>query len=217
MLLSPAETRWRIHLGARTRPCAGHARTCSLHGAGRGREGPCIARTGRSAIDLGGGHTQPVVEDTRNVHELTAGAAPSGVGRVMRLWRQPRPRAAGRAALACACLLRRGRAAARFAAQSVKSQRLLPITVGGSSPARWGAACGSATDLAGMCGLDRAGTSLPDTLASRIAAVEDADADAAIGNITGSNCVNVFLGLGLPWVICSVYYKLKVREVRACL
>lgn len=53
------------------------------------------------------------------------------------------------------------------------------------------------------------GTSLPDTLASRISAIKDPDADAAIGNITGSNSVNVFLGLGLPWVICSVYYKAK--------
>jgi hypothetical protein len=63
-----------------------------------------------------------------------------------------------------------------------------------------------------MRGVDFSGTSLPDTLASRIAALEDADADAAIGNITGSNSVNVFLGLGIPWVICSVYYKLKVRS-----
>ncbi|KAG2493903.1 hypothetical protein HYH03_007840 [Edaphochlamys debaryana] len=53
------------------------------------------------------------------------------------------------------------------------------------------------------------GTSLPDTLASRIAAVQDPDADAAIGNITGSNCVNVFLGLGLPWTICSIYYTAR--------
>ncbi|KXZ45034.1 hypothetical protein GPECTOR_59g642 [Gonium pectorale] len=53
------------------------------------------------------------------------------------------------------------------------------------------------------------GTSLPDTFASRIAAVADPDADAAIGNITGSNGVNVFLGLGLPWGICSVYYAIK--------
>ncbi|KAG2433581.1 hypothetical protein HYH02_012513 [Chlamydomonas schloesseri] len=53
------------------------------------------------------------------------------------------------------------------------------------------------------------GTSLPDTLASRIAAVADPDADAAIGNITGSNSVNVFLGLGLPWAVCSVYYRVR--------
>jgi solute carrier family 8 (sodium/calcium exchanger) len=51
------------------------------------------------------------------------------------------------------------------------------------------------------------GTSLPDTFASKQATVESADADAAIGNITGSNSVNVFLGLGLPWVIGAAYYE----------
>jgi solute carrier family 8 (sodium/calcium exchanger) len=49
------------------------------------------------------------------------------------------------------------------------------------------------------------GTSLPDTFASQTAAQQDEDADASLGNITGSNSVNVFLGLGLPWVIASVY------------
>merc|ERR1712086_544098 len=29
--------------------------------------------------------------------------------------------------------------------------------------------------------------------------------DAAVGNVTGSNSVNVFLGLGLPWVIAATY------------
>lgn len=42
------------------------------------------------------------------------------------------------------------------------------------------------------------GTSLPDTFASKSAAQQDPYADASIGNITGSNSVNVFLGLGLP-------------------
>ena len=51
------------------------------------------------------------------------------------------------------------------------------------------------------------GTSLPDTFASKQATIESPDADAAVGNITGSNSVNVFLGLGLPWVIASVYYE----------
>lgn len=55
-----------------------------------------------------------------------------------------------------------------------------------------------------------AGTSLPDTFASRWAAVTEDTADAAIGNITGSNSVNVLLGLGLPWVIQAVYYAAKV-------
>ena len=49
------------------------------------------------------------------------------------------------------------------------------------------------------------GTSLPDTFASKTAAEDDKYADAAVGNVTGSNSVNVFLGLGLPWVIAAVY------------
>ena len=39
------------------------------------------------------------------------------------------------------------------------------------------------------------GTSLPDTFASKAATLSDDTADAAIGNVTGSNSVNVFLGL----------------------
>jgi len=49
------------------------------------------------------------------------------------------------------------------------------------------------------------GTSLPDTFASMTAARESYNADSAVGNITGSNSVNVFLGLGLPWVIGVIY------------
>ena len=33
--------------------------------------------------------------------------------------------------------------------------------------------------------------------------------DAAIGNIMGSNSANIFLGLGIPWVIASIYYKVS--------
>lgn len=84
------------------------------------------------------------------------------------------------------------------------------------------------------------GTSLPDTFASRylsfeknccnhsnefkgsiyiqslttnifrIAALQSPTADAAIGNIMGSNSVNVFLGLGLPWTFSTLYYQIKV-------
>ena len=50
------------------------------------------------------------------------------------------------------------------------------------------------------------GTSLPDTFASKTAAVAEPYADASIGNITGSNSVNVFLGLGLPWMIAAIYW-----------
>jgi len=53
------------------------------------------------------------------------------------------------------------------------------------------------------------GTSLPDLFASKAAACQEKHADNAIGNITGSNSVNVFLGLGLPWVIASMYHASK--------
>mmetsp|Transcript_9409 Transcript_9409/g.32742 ORF Transcript_9409/g.32742 Transcript_9409/m.32742 type:complete len:893 (+) Transcript_9409:207-2885(+) len=56
------------------------------------------------------------------------------------------------------------------------------------------------------------GTSLPDTFASRQATLEADDADAAIGNVTGSNSVNVFLGLGLPWVIAACYYAVNDKD-----
>jgi solute carrier family 8 (sodium/calcium exchanger) len=49
------------------------------------------------------------------------------------------------------------------------------------------------------------GTSLPDTFASMTAARNSRYADEAVGNITGSNCVNVFLGLGLPWLIAAIW------------
>jgi len=50
------------------------------------------------------------------------------------------------------------------------------------------------------------GTSLPDTFASKAAAINDPTADASITNITGSNSVNVFLGLGLPWTMAAIYW-----------
>lgn len=51
------------------------------------------------------------------------------------------------------------------------------------------------------------GTSLPDTFASKTAAQQDPYADASIVNVTGSNSVNVFLGLGLPWSIGAFYWS----------
>jgi len=53
------------------------------------------------------------------------------------------------------------------------------------------------------------GTSLPDLFASRTAARNEKYADASIGNVTGSNGVNVFLGLGIPWLIASIYHAAK--------
>ena len=54
------------------------------------------------------------------------------------------------------------------------------------------------------------GTSLPDTFASKIAATSEKTADNSIGNVTGSNSVNVFMGLGLPWIIASIYHQINV-------
>lgn len=56
------------------------------------------------------------------------------------------------------------------------------------------------------------GTSLPDTFASRVAAKMEKTADNAIGNITGSNSVNVFLGLGLPWLLAAIYWSSKGKQ-----
>ncbi|KAM4018632.1 sodium/calcium exchanger 1-like isoform 2-T2 [Anomaloglossus baeobatrachus] len=53
------------------------------------------------------------------------------------------------------------------------------------------------------------GTSVPDTFASKVAAVQDPHADASIGNVTGSNAVNVFLGLGVAWSIASIFWAGK--------
>ncbi|CAG7711701.1 unnamed protein product [Allacma fusca] len=51
------------------------------------------------------------------------------------------------------------------------------------------------------------GTSLPDLFASISAASREKYADNAVGNITGSNSVNVFLGLGFPWLVASIYWE----------
>ncbi|KZC06347.1 PREDICTED: sodium/calcium exchanger 1 isoform X1 [Dufourea novaeangliae] len=50
------------------------------------------------------------------------------------------------------------------------------------------------------------GTSIPDTFASKVAACQDKYADASVGNVTGSNAVNVFLGIGIAWSIAAVYH-----------
>jgi len=53
------------------------------------------------------------------------------------------------------------------------------------------------------------GTSVPDLFASLSAAKMEPNADASIVNVTGSNSVNVFLGLGLPYTIGAVYWMAK--------
>nr|XP_061794757.1 sodium/calcium exchanger 1-like isoform X3 [Nerophis lumbriciformis] len=58
------------------------------------------------------------------------------------------------------------------------------------------------------------GTSVPDTFASKVAAIQDQYADASIGNVTGSNAVNVFLGIGVAWSIAAIYHQSNNNQFR---
>lgn len=51
-----------------------------------------------------------------------------------------------------------------------------------------------------------------DTFASKLAAIQDQYADASIGNVTGSNAVNVFLGIGVAWSIAAIYHHSKGQK-----
>ncbi|EUB61034.1 Sodium/calcium exchanger [Echinococcus granulosus] len=53
------------------------------------------------------------------------------------------------------------------------------------------------------------GTSLPDTFASKVAAIGDKYADSSICNVTGSNAVNVFLGIGVAWTIAAIVHWVR--------
>ena len=45
-----------------------------------------------------------------------------------------------------------------------------------------------------------------------IAAKNSDYADSAVGNVTGSNSVNVFLGLGAPWVMAATYMEGRGKQ-----
>ena len=51
-----------------------------------------------------------------------------------------------------------------------------------------------------------------DTFASKVAAINDQYADSSIGNVTGSNAVNVFLGIGIAWSMAAIYHAIKGTE-----
>jgi len=57
-----------------------------------------------------------------------------------------------------------------------------------------------------MC-LVSIGTSLPDIFTSVAAArsTRSTEADAALGSFAAGNAANVFLGLGIPWTIVTIY------------
>ncbi|KAL2609756.1 hypothetical protein R1flu_028329 [Riccia fluitans] len=54
------------------------------------------------------------------------------------------------------------------------------------------------------------GSSFPDLIASKIALERGSTADSGIANINCSNCINVFVGIGLPWLL-EVAYNLIVN------
>lgn len=56
------------------------------------------------------------------------------------------------------------------------------------------------------------GTSWPDLVASKIAAERQITADSAIANITCSNSVNIYIGIGIPWLIDTVYNFFVYQE-----
>ena len=49
---------------------------------------------------------------------------------------------------------------------------------------------------------------LSDTFASKVAAIGDPYADSSVGNVTGSNAVNVFLGIGIAWSIAAIKHAI---------
>ncbi|KAK3119329.1 hypothetical protein QOZ80_9BG0718030 [Eleusine coracana subsp. coracana] len=57
-----------------------------------------------------------------------------------------------------------------------------------------------------------AGTSWPDLVASKIAAERQVTADSAIANITCSNSVNIYVGIGVPWLIDTMYNYFVYQE-----
>jgi solute carrier family 8 (sodium/calcium exchanger) len=81
----------------------------------------------------------------------------------------------------------------------------------GDLASHFGCTCG-VNDAVTAISFVALGTSVPDTFASKVAAIGDEYADASVGNVTGSNAVNVFLGIGVAWSIAAVYWAWMVPE-----
>ena len=45
-----------------------------------------------------------------------------------------------------------------------------------------------------------------------MAAIQDDTADNSVGNVTGSNAVNVFLGIGIAWSMAAIYWTAKGEQ-----
>merc|ERR1719362_1572358 len=67
-------------------------------------------------------------------------------------------------------------------------------------------------DCVNAIGFVALGTSVPDTFASKTAAIEDDTADNSVGNVTGSNAVNVFLGIGIAWSMAAIYHEVQGNQ-----
>ena len=51
------------------------------------------------------------------------------------------------------------------------------------------------------------GCSQIDLFATKISAINDPTADNSIGNAEAANAIGVFLGLGGPWLVASLYWQ----------
>ncbi|KAG6551758.1 hypothetical protein Mapa_006849 [Marchantia paleacea] len=56
------------------------------------------------------------------------------------------------------------------------------------------------------------GSSFPDLIASKIAVERGNTADSGIANINTSNCINVFVGIGVPWLLQVCYNRIKYGQ-----
>ena len=54
------------------------------------------------------------------------------------------------------------------------------------------------------------GTSIPGVFAGKAAIFNEKKADNAVGSVIGSNCANVFIGLGIQWLFTAMYWAFKV-------
>uniref|UniRef100_H3CWS0 Solute carrier family 8 member 1b n=1 Tax=Tetraodon nigroviridis TaxID=99883 RepID=H3CWS0_TETNG len=90
---------------------------------------------------------------------------------------------------------------------------LLTAIIGGDLASHFGCTVGLKDSVTAVVFV-ALGTSVPDTFASKVAAIQDQYADASIGNVTGSNAVNVFLGIGVAWSIAAIYHNSQGRDFK---
>lgn len=55
-----------------------------------------------------------------------------------------------------------------------------------------------------------------DIYACKIAALHEETADSSIVTVTGTNAVNVFLGIGIAWTIAAIYHAAHGTPFKVC-